>query len=316
MEVSEVMSNEFELVDALDDVQERRPSFLAIGVFDGVHLGHQQLLQKMVAEAAAAGTRAAALTFFPHPEEVILGLTGRLYLTTLERRVSLLANLGMELIIVHPFDEAVRNTRAATFVERLCQSLDLKQLWGGSFSLGYKREGTAGYLAEIGREKGFSVHEVNDLVTWRGKAVSSSRIRKALELGDIAEANGCLGRRFSIAGEVNHGDRRGRSIGFPTANLAIWEKQILPAHGVYAAYAYLNGQRFLAATNIGVRPTFARPALSVEAHLLDFSGEIYGEMVDLEFVARIREERKFPGVEALKEQIAADVAAARTLLDP
>lgn len=308
------MTLTYECVDDLAEVGERRPTFLAIGVFDGVHGGHQEMLQMMIAAAREAGARAAVLTFFPHPREVIRGIEGRMYLTTLERRVRLLGAQGIDLVIVHPFDEEVRATRAAVFVDRLCHYLDLRELWGGSFSLGYRREGDASFLRQLGNERGFAVHEIGNLVGWHGEPVSSSRIRRALADGDIATVNGCLNRRFTVSGEVIRGDQRGRTIGFPTANLAVWERQLLPANGVYAAYAWLDGERFAAATNIGVRPTVADLKLAVEAYLLDFDRDIYGRDLELEFVARMRDERKFPGLDALKAQIAADVEQVRQLL--
>ena len=310
------MASRFKRVDDLAEIDERRPTFLAIGVFDGVHRGHQQLLQTMADEAERAGAQPVVLTFFPHPKEVIQGLKGRLYLTTLEQRVQLLGEQGMAMAVVHPFNEEVRTTRAADFIDRLCRHFDLRQLWGGSFSLGYQREGTASYLRELGEERGFTVREVQELVSWRGDPVSSSRIRHALANGDMEEVNGCLGRPFRVSGTVVRGDRRGHTIGFPTANLDVWEQQLLPAKGVYATYALLRGERYVAATNVGVRPTFGEPDLLVEAHLLDFESEIYGEEVALEFVDRIRDERKFSGLEALKSQIRADVAQVSTMLAP
>ena len=313
---STLMSRRTQRVNNLEEIEERRPTFLAIGVFDGVHRGHQQLLQTMAAKAEAAGAQPVVLTFFPHPKEVILNLEGRLYLTTLEQRVKLLGEQGMEVVVVHPFNEEVRTTRAADFVDRLCRHFDLRQLWGGSFSLGYQREGTAAYLRELGKERGFTVHEVEDLVSWRGAPVSSSRIRQALADGDVEEVNGCLGRPFRITGTVTRGDRRGHKIGFPTANLEVWDQQLLPTKGVYATFATLDGERHVAATNVGVRPTFDEPHLLVEAHLLDFEGDIYGEELTLAFVERIRDERKFPGLDALKAQIKADVAQVATLLAP
>lgn len=310
------MVRRFKRVDDLAEIDERRPTFLAIGVFDGVHRGHQQLLQTMAAEAQEAGAQPAVLTFFPHPKEVIQDLQGRLYLTSLEERVGLLGEQGVELVVVHPFNEEVRTTRAADFVDRLCRHFELRQLWGGSFSLGYRREGTAGYLRELGKEKGFTVRHIENLVTWQGEAVSSSRVRRALAEGEMEEVNGCLGRPFRVAGTVIRGDRRGHTIGFPTANLEVWEQQLLPAKGVYATYAYLEGQRYVAATNVGVRPTFGEPGLLVEAHLLDFDGDIYGEELSLAFIDRIRDERKFSGLDALKAQIQADVAEVSALLAP
>ncbi len=308
------MVDSIQHANSLADVREQRPVYLAIGVFDGVHRGHQKLLQTMVTAAREAGACPAVLTFYPHPLVVIRGLEGRLYLTSLERRLELLAEQGVELVIVHPFDEEVRTTRAREFVAQLCRAMDLRQLWGGSFSLGYDREGTADYLGELGTELGYTVHLFDELVSWNGQQVSSSRIRQSLAAGDMAEVNGCLARRFEVQGVVVEGDHRGRQLSFPTANLAVWEQQLLPANGVYAAYAFLDGVRYGAATNVGVRPTVGGLSLAVEAYLLDFDREIYGETLTLAFVQRIREERKFSGLEALQQQIGADVAAIRAIL--
>lgn len=301
-------------VNQPEEVTEKRPTFLAIGVFDGVHRGHQTLLQTMVAAARAAGARPAVLTFFPHPSIVIQGTQGRLYLATLEDRVALLAKQGLELIITHPFDDTIRHTRAADFMARLCQTLDLRQLWGGQFALGYNREGDLPFLTRLGREKGYTVHHFEELVEWEGASVSSSRIRRSLSAGNVTEAAGCLGRPYHLCGEVIQGAQRGRTIGIPTANLRVWDELILPANGVYATYAWVGPERYSAATNIGIRPTVDGQKLSVEAHLLDFEGDLYGREIKLEFIGRIRDEQKFPGLDALVAQIHADVAQVRDLL--
>lgn len=302
-------------INQLTEVTEIAPTWLAIGVFDGVHRGHQRLLSEMVEAARQAGGRPAVLTFYPHPKEVIQGVGGRLYLTTLEERVTLLAAPGVELIITQQFTEEVRRTHAREFVEQLCRHLALRQLWGGQFSLGLGRQGDAAFLTELGKEMGFTVHQLDTLETWNGERVSSSRIRDALTAGNISDVNGCMGRRFCLGGAVMRGDQRGRKIGFPTANLDIWEQQLLPGKGVYAAIAWLGEERFLAATNVGVRPTVDGSHLSVEAHLLNFDRDIYGEWLRLEFVERVRDEQRFSGLDALKAQIAADVATVRDILD-
>lgn len=305
-----------EHVTSLADVRDRRPTVLAIGVFDGIHRGHQHLLRRLVAAAHADNLRAAILTFFPHPVEVIYGVVDRYYLTTPDERARLLAEQGVDLIITHPFDEHVRQLRAADFITTICDALDLRQLWGGHFSIGYRREGSFAYLTDLGQQLGFSVQQVNDLALINGERVSSSRIRHSLGTGDLTDANACLGRPFSVSGTVWRGRQLGHTLGFPTANLHIWERQMLPAYGVYAAYAWLGTQRYTAAVNLGVRPTVDGQHLTMEAHLLDFSGDLYGQTLRLEFMARIRPEMKFPGLDALKAQIAADVGAIRTLLPP
>ncbi len=301
-------------VEQLFEVTERKPTFVAIGSFDGVHLGHQAVLQKMVAAAQKAGVRTAVLTFFPHPKRVIEQLTEPYYLSTLEERVAWLAKLGIDLVITHPFNNKVRQTRAADFVAELCHYLDMRQLWGSNIALGYKREGDIPFLRRLGEEKGYTVYQLEAMVMWQGERVSSSRIRRSLLEGDLAEVNGCLGRPYQVSGTVGMGAQRGRTIGFPTANLDYWPEQLLPDNGVYATYAWLDDVRHMAATNVGVRPTVSGVGLTVETHLLDFDGNIYGRALRLEFMHRIRPEMKFSGLDALKEQIQADVARARELL--
>ena len=305
------MTQSFVRVTHLSEVDHKRPTYVAVGSFDGVHLGHQALLRAMVGRARQDGARAAALTFFPHPRRVLQTLPPRFYLTTLDDRVHLLADQGVDLIITHPFDDEVRQIRAADFVDQLLAALDMRQRWGGNFALGYRREGDVSFLRRQGQEKGFEVVTLTDLVEWDGAPVSSRRVRAALEAGQMEEVNGCLGRPYSVRGPVVKGDQRGRTIGFPTANLALWDELLLPGNGVYATMAALHGRRYGAATNVGVRPTVDGASLTIEAHLLDFDEDIYGEEVRLEFVRRIRPEMKFAGLEALKAQIAADVEAVR-----
>jgi riboflavin kinase/FMN adenylyltransferase len=241
-------------------------------------------------------------------------LPPRFYLTTLDDRVRLLAEQGIDLIITHPFDDEVRQIRAAAFVDQLLAALDMRQLWGGNnIALGYKREGDVPFLRRQGAEKGFTVETMSDLVHWDGAPASSRRVREALQAGDMATVNGCLGRLHSVRGPVVKGDQRGRTIGFPTANLALWDELLLPGFGVYATYATIHGRRYAAATNVGVRPTVNGSGVTIEAHLLDFDEDIYGEEVRLEFVRRIRPEMKFAGLEALKAQILADVEEVRRM---
>ena len=305
------MTQSFVRVTHLSEVDHKRPTYVTIGSFDGVHLGHQTLLRAMVARARQDGARAAALTFFPHPRRVMQTLPPRFYLTTLDDRVQLLAEQGIDLIITHPFDDEVRQIRAADFVDQMLAALDMRQLWGGHIALGYKREGDVPFLRRQGAEKGFTVETMTDLIEWDGAPVSSRRVRDALAAGDMATVNGCLGRLHSVRGLVVKGDQRGRTIGFPTANLALWDELLLPGFGVYATYATIHGRRYAAATNVGVRPTVNGGGVTIEAHLLDFDEDIYGEEVRLEFVQRTRAEMKFAGLEALKGQILADVEEVR-----
>jgi riboflavin kinase/FMN adenylyltransferase len=305
-----------ENLDSLILAEPDQPTCLTIGAFDGVHRGHQRVLQELVAATGDTCRRTAALTFFPHPRQVLATPIQRFYLTTPAERARLLHYYGMDLVITHPFNQAVRCIRAADFVDMLISHLDMRELWvGPDFALGYQREGDIPFLRAQGEAKGFVVH-VADFYTVDGKPVSSSLIRLAVREGRIEDANRCLGRPFRLPGRVIAGDGRGHELGVPTANLAIWEEQAYPAQGVYAAQGTVNGVCRPAAVNIGVRPTVtAGEEVVIEAHLLDFSGDLYGQELTLDFVGRIRNEIKFEGVDHLVAQLAQDVAETRRLVE-
>ncbi len=292
----------------------QQPSVVTIGVFDGVHLGHQYLIRQLVEEAHSTNRLAVALTFFPHPDIVLRGLTGRYYLTTPEQKAEQLMKLGVDLVVTHPFNETIRQIRAADFVDQLLEHLRLHTLWvGEDFAMGYKREGNVPFLTQQGSDKGFSLHVI-DLVANGGEAISSTHIREALEAGNVEQAREWLGRGYEVVGEVVKGEQRGRKIGFPTANVGVWEEQVIPANGVYAGWATLGDERFMAMTNVGVRPTFEGQGVTVEAYLLDFDRDIYGQQLALSFEKRLREEKKFNGIQELIAQIQADVEAGRGYL--
>jgi len=285
-------------------------------MFDGVHRGHQHLLQRLVSTARQRDHVPTVLAFFPHPDVVLGKARDRYYLSTPEQRAALLGALGVELVVTHPFDEEVRQVRAADFVDRLIAHLNLSALWvGADFALGYKREGNVNFLRQQGAAKGFELEAI-ELVTndGNGHFISSSTIRAALAEGDVEQANRWLGRPYRLAGEVVHGDGRGHTIGFPTANMDVWEEKMLPGRGVYAGWAHLDGETFMAVANIGHRPTFDGKIVTVEAHLLDFDRDIYGATLAFDVVARLRPEMKFNGVEELVAQIQQDVARGRALL--
>ena len=309
------MNKSFLHVNHLTEVGEIKPTYVAIGSFDGVHLGHQAVLTNMVESARAEQKRTAVLTFFPHPKRVIQQVTDPYYLSPLADRVGWLSACGVDLVITHPFDETVRQTRAADFVAQLQGHLGMTQLWGGDFALGYKREGDIPFLRRLGAEKGFSVEQAQMMVEVEGELVSSSRIRRHLRAGEVEAARACLSRPYRLHGEVVQGDQRGRTIGFPTANLDFWTEQLLPANGVYATIAWVGDTPYQAATNVGVRPTVAGSRLTVEAHLLDFEAELYGQTITLDFHGRVRPEKKFAGLDELKAQIKTDVAQIRAQLD-
>ncbi len=303
-------------VTSLEELNLAQPSALTIGAFDGVHRGHQALIGQMVAEAHSTGRAAVVLTFFPHPSVVLRGRRPSFYLSSPEEKAEYLSALGVDATVTHPFSLAVSEIRASAFVERLLTYAKLDELWCGSdFALGHNREGTVEFLQAEGQRHGFRVRVLPPVLI-DGEPISSTRIRQTLRDGAVEQAARYLGRPFQLAGQVVEGAKRGRKLGIPTANLAINEERATPALGVYACRAGAPGWHGQAVVNIGFRPTFdggeARP--TIEAHLLDFSGDLYGQTVALEFVARLRPEVKFPGVDALLAQIQRDILEARRLL--
>ena len=300
--------------EELSKLSPEKDMFLTIGVFDGVHRGHQQIITGLAEAAHAAGDVAVALAFAPHPA-ITLGYEPPPLLTSLDERTKLLAALGLDVLIVIPFTQALARTSATEFVQALMQHLHMAKLWGGpDFALGHRREGNVPFLRRLGAERGFAVRVVEPLV-WEGDLVSSSRVRAALRTGDIAQATGCLGRPYRLAGTVVHGDGRGRSLGIPTANLAPPPERLIPASGIYACLAHTErAGTHPAATNVGTRPTFDGHDVTVEAHLIDFEGDLYDQMLTLDFCARLRDEVAFPNVDALMAQMQKDIAQAKDIL--
>ena len=290
-------------------------SWVTVGVFDGVHRGHQQVINKLTAGAQAQGVPAVVLTFDPHPAKV-LG-RGQIKLLTLPgERAKLLGDLGVDVVITHPFDRDVAEITAFDFMQRLKTQLGLSHMvLGYDSTLGKNREGNAARLEEIGSELGYTIETVTALGDESG-VISSTEIRKLISVGNVSEAARLLGHPYRLQGLVAHGDQRGRTIGFPTANLSYAREKIIPAGGIYACWADVRGKRHKAAVNIGTNPTFTpeNETMQVEAYLLDFDQEIYDELVTLDFVTRLRDELKYDSVQALIEQIERDVIQTRELL--
>ncbi|HEY5728928.1 MAG TPA: bifunctional riboflavin kinase/FAD synthetase [Anaerolineales bacterium] len=289
--------------------------WLTVGVFDGVHRGHQQIIHKLVAGAHANGPPAIVLTFDPHPAKVF-GRGDIKLLTLPGERAKLLGDHGVDVVITHPFDRDLANVTALDFMRRLKTQLGLDHLiLGYDSTLGKDREGTAARLTEIGKELGYTVETVSALGDESG-VISSTEIRKLVTVGKVEEAEHLLGHPYSLQGLVSHGDQRGKTIGFPTANLDYATEKVIPAGGIYACWAYLGNEQYMAAINIGTNPTFTpdKQTLNVEAYLLDFNREIYGEMIRLEFIVRLRDELKFDSVEALVTEIKRDVEKTRKIL--
>jgi len=299
---------------SLDEL-DLKNSWLTVGVFDGVHRGHQEIIKALTAGAHANDAPAVVLTFDPHPAKV-LGRGDIKMLTLPDERAELLREMGVDVVITHPFDKDVANITALDFVKQLKNHLGLQYLvLGYDSTLGKNREGNVTRLTEIGQELGYAVEVVAALSDESG-VISSTEIRKLISTGNVAEAARLMGHLYSLHGPVIHGDGRGKRINVPTANIGYSHEKIIPANGIYACWAYLQGERFRAAINIGINPTFTpdKQIPNVEVYLLDFDREIYGQEVRLEFVARLRDEVKFDSVDVLVEQIWKDVAQVRELL--
>lgn len=290
-------------------------SWLTIGVFDGVHRGHQEIIKKLTAGAHANGVPAVLLTFDPHPA-VVLAKADLKCLTTPDERAELLARFGMDVVITQRFTTDLAAVSAHDFMSRLKQNLGLKHLLiGYDFALGKGREGDATRLAEIGREFGYEVDIIPAIGDESG-VISSTAIRKLISLGNVNEALNLLGHPYSLSGEVIHGAGRGRTINVPTANIDYPASKLIPPNGIYACRAKLGDEIFKAAVSIGFNPTFTpeKKTQSVEAYLLDFDRDIYGQTLTLEFIEHLREERKFNSVESLVEQIWRDVEQVRVVI--
>jgi riboflavin kinase/FMN adenylyltransferase len=293
-----------------------RPSVVALGVFDGVHLAHRVILDTAVARARSGGGTAVACTFDPHPAEVLQPDRAPLPLMTLDERLALIAASDIALTVVVPFTKELAAVEPEAFVtDVLAARLGAREVVVGfNHRFGRRARGDAALLRQVGARVGLHA-EVVPPMDVDGTPVSSSAIRTALQRAELDVAARMLGRDYFVGGDVVEGAGRGRSLGFPTANIATSRPLLIPP-GVYACRLVVGETRHGAVVNAGVRPTFGEKVFTLEAHVLDFSGDLYGRSVRLDFVRHLREERKFASVEALRAQIAADVADARAALGP
>ena len=297
-----------------------RPTVLTIGSFDGIHRGHQYLIGRVIARAKEIGAASALVTLHPHPKIVLRPTAPMQYLSTIEERLDLLAPLGLDYAVVFPFSLETSQIRAHDFAQLLLDHLNMTEIiCGADFALGYKREGNVEFLRALGQEKGFAVAVVEPQA-FDGEIISSSRIRQLISEGDLDDATRFLGRYPSVRGRVVKGDQRGRTLGFPTANLAIAERRLIPADGIYAVRVKIGDQWHGGAANIGIRPTFDRGHLGdsghrlVEVYVLDFDGDLYDQVIEVQFIKRLREEIKFSSIDALIEQMKKDVKETRKVL--
>lgn len=301
------------IFDAANLQPGQRPVCAAIGVFDGVHLGHQQVLRQTVSDAASHHAIPAVVTFDRHPNAVVAPAHVPPLIYPLDKKLEVIASCGVEAAYVIRFDKAFSQISGEQFVGNLAR--DFRQIKsicvGEEFMFGAGRSGNVTLLRKLGGELGFIVHALRD-VELDNQPVSSTRVRDAVRAGDFALAGRMLGRPYALRGNVIQGEHLGRKLGFPTANLDV-TGLLTPPPGVYAAEARLGAACHRAAVNIGHRPTIhsADPQLHVEAHLLDFDGEVYGQALELEFLKKLREERKFSTPASLAAQIAEDIKQAR-----
>lgn len=293
------------------------PVVLAFGMFDGVHLGHEAVLKAATDEATTAGGSMVVFTFDPHPARVLRPELAPKLLAGPRHQQRLLERAGVQRVLLFPFDAAVAATEAAAFVRQLAESCPALRgiCVGGNWRFGKGRSGDVALLSSMGAERGFNVVAVTPVMV-RGEPVSSTRVRHAVKEGALELAAELLGRRYSVYGEVIHGDQLARKLGFPTANVRVENEQLPPA-GVYAVRVRrADGALCNGVANLGHRPTVTpeNQELSLEVHLFDFDGDLYGQELEVEFVHFLRSERRFSGMDALQKQIAADAAAARLQL--
>jgi len=288
---------------------------LTLGNFDGVHLGHQAIVRRAVDEARAVGGQVVTLTFHPHPVAVLAPEKAPPLLQSLHDRLALLRDLGTDVVVVQRFTPGFAALDPEAFVrDYLGGHLELLHVVvGHNVSFGRGRAGTVETLRELGTRHGFAIDAVGPVTVGEAQ-VSSTALRRLVATGDVQRARTLLGRPFSLRGRVVRGEQRGRTLGFPTANLHQRPGVLLPADGVYAVQARLDGQLRPAVLNVGVRPTFGVLRRTVEAYVLDFDGDLYGRWLSLDLVERLRGEQRFSGPDALRDAIAADVARARDVL--
>lgn len=301
----------WETLEALPE--DWRHGAVALGMFDGLHLGHQRVIRRGVTLAAAQGIPALALTFRNHPLSVVAPTRAPLYLEAPQERRDIMERFGVEGLVELSFTASLARMTALSFLSWLtAHAAPAVLIVGSNYSFGDGGQGDGAYLRAQEARFGYRT-EVCPLVTVDGEPVSSTKIRALLRQGDLEKANRFLGRAFSLSGIVRHGEARGRTLGFPTANIAISPARAMPANGAYAVRARFEGRDRFGIASIGCHPTFGGEERRLEVHLLDFAGDLYDTSMMVEFIARLREEKTFPSAQALQRQLCADEAAARKI---
>lgn len=301
--------------EELAKVSPERDTLLTIGIFDGVHIGHRHLIAELLRQAREKDLLSAAITFRQHPEDYLLAKHKLPFLTDIDTRIRLLNDEGIDMVIPLSFTTSLAGLEPGDFLRLLQTHLRMQGLVIGSdFALGKDRAGDIPALKKLGRKMDFTVTVVPPLVI-NGEIVSSTTIRKAMAEGNMEKVHALTGRYFSLKGKVVSGAGRGGDLGFPTANLEISPGVALPPDGVYAGVTHINGNAYPTMTNIGRNPTFGNKERTIEAFLLDYSGDLYGREISVDFVARLRKEIKFESAEELQAQVAEDVRRGKQLLE-
>jgi riboflavin kinase/FMN adenylyltransferase len=289
-------------------------SVITLGNFDGLHLGHQELIRKVIRRAKETDARSIVVTFRPHPLKILAPEKCPPLISIYEEKIKLFEKLGIDVLVKIPFTLEFAKMTPGDFVKGiLCDMLGAKEIFVGfNYRFGRGREGNITTLKALGERLGFTVREVEQ-VSLDGEVISSTKIRHLLRDGEVEHAARLLGRTYTITGIVVKGDGRGKDLGFPTANIAP-KHSIIPAHGVYAVRLFVRDRFYDGIANIGMRPTFDKNVLTVEVHVFDFNEDIYGEDISLYFIGKIRDEKRFGSADELIHQIRADVGIARDLL--
>jgi len=302
-------------VKELTQFRPEKETLLTIGVFDGVHVGHQALLTRLRDEARRRNLLSGVLTFSCHPQRVLHPESKLLWLSDLDTRVRLIKELGIDFVVPFSFTREIAKLTAREFVQLLKEQLKMRGLIvGPDFALGKNREGDTNYLRKLEEEMGFTVEDVSPVIS-KGEVISSSAIRNALVKGDVSKVERFFGRPYSIRGPVVTGDGRGRTLGFPTANIDVSPEQALPANGVYVTLTCIDNKSLPSVTNIGIRPTFGEGKRMVETFIMDYNRELGGQMLTIDLVEKLRDEKRFDDVEGLKAQMEEDVKQARIQLE-
>ena len=297
---------------SLDDIQNIKETVVALGNFDGIHVGHQELIRRAVKSARITGMKSAVFTFNNHPKNVVAGKRVIKNIMYYDEKVEMMKKMGIDYLFSIDFDYNISHTSPEDFVtEILMNKLKMKEAFCGfNYRFGYQAKGTTDLLMKMGRRKGFSLHVI-DPIKVKGQVVSSTLIRQLIAEGKVDECRLMLGRNYTIGGEVVRGNMIGRTIGFPTSNILIDESMVTPSNGVYITLCDYNFNQYEGVTNVGIKPTIGDNKRVIETHIFDFDKDIYGREIKVEFIKKIRDEMKFPSVDELAEQIQRDCQTAR-----